>query len=162
MATVETGLRIAKLALLVNALLAIGKIATGILGNSYVLVADGIESTADIFSSVIVWGGLRVGWLRAPRSIVLRLGRVKGALNMGTGAFEQLAALELLADYPAIAERRRAEAAERMRTLVDALASGAVDAALLIEAVHGVTTGTDPPGRCSAGAAWRRSSSRPW
>src|SRR5262245_49697844 len=65
MATVETGLRFAKLALLVNALLAIGKIATGILGNSYVLVADGIESTADIFSSVIVWGGLRVSILPA-------------------------------------------------------------------------------------------------
>jgi cation diffusion facilitator family transporter len=65
MATVETGLRIAKLALLINALLAIGKIATGILGDSYVLIADGIESTADIFSSVIVWGGLRVSVLPA-------------------------------------------------------------------------------------------------
>lgn len=65
MATVETGLRIAKLALLVNAVLAIGKIATGILGNSYVLIADGIESTADIFSSVIVWSGLRVSVLPA-------------------------------------------------------------------------------------------------
>src|SRR5881397_1436252 len=65
MATVETGLRIAKLALFINALLAIGKIATGILGNSYVLIADGIESTADIFSSVVVWGGLRVSVLPA-------------------------------------------------------------------------------------------------
>ncbi len=65
MATVETGLRIARLALLINALLAIGKIATGILGNSYVLIADGIESTADIFSSVVVWGGLRVSVLPA-------------------------------------------------------------------------------------------------
>lgn len=65
MATVETGVRIAKLALFINALLAIGKIATGLLGNSYVLVADGIESTADIFSSVVVWGGLRVSVLPA-------------------------------------------------------------------------------------------------
>lgn len=65
MATVETGLRIARLALFINALLAIGKIATGILGNSYVLIADGIESTADIFSSVVVWGGLRVSVLPA-------------------------------------------------------------------------------------------------
>ena len=65
MATVETGVRIAKLALVVNALLAIGKIATGVLGNSYVLIADGIESTADIFSSVVVWGGLRVSVLPA-------------------------------------------------------------------------------------------------
>ena len=65
MATVETGLRLSKLALLINAGLAAVKIATGILGNSYVLVADGIESTADIFSSIVVWGGLRVAILPA-------------------------------------------------------------------------------------------------
>jgi cation diffusion facilitator family transporter len=60
MATVETGLRLSKLALVINALLAVVKIAAGVLGNSYVLIADGIESTADIFSSVVVWGGLRL------------------------------------------------------------------------------------------------------
>ena len=32
----------------------------GILGHSYALVADAIESSTDIFSSLIVWGGLRV------------------------------------------------------------------------------------------------------
>jgi cation diffusion facilitator family transporter len=57
---VEAGLRISALAVAINALLAIGKIVTGILGNSYALIADGIESTADIFSSLIVWGGLRI------------------------------------------------------------------------------------------------------
>ena len=65
MAAVETGLRIARLALLVNALLAVGKIATGILGNSYVLIADGIESIADVFGSVVVWGGLRLSIMPA-------------------------------------------------------------------------------------------------
>ena len=59
MASVETGLRLSKLALFINALLAVVKIAAGVLGNSYVLIADGIESTADIFSSAVVWGGLR-------------------------------------------------------------------------------------------------------
>ncbi len=58
--SVEPGVRLAKLALLVNALLAVAKIAGGVLGNSYVLIADGIESTADIFSSVVVWSGLRL------------------------------------------------------------------------------------------------------
>ena len=48
------------LALLVNAALATIKIVVGVLGNSYVLIADGIESTADIFSSFVVWSGLRV------------------------------------------------------------------------------------------------------
>lgn len=65
MATVETGLRLSKLALLINAALAAVKIVVGVLGNSYVLIADGIESTADIFSSVVVWGGLRLAVLPA-------------------------------------------------------------------------------------------------
>ena len=65
MATLETGLRLSKIALGLNALLAAVKIAVGVLGNSYVLIADGIESTADIFSSFIVWGGLRVSSIPA-------------------------------------------------------------------------------------------------
>lgn len=36
------------------------KILAGVLGNCYALIADGIESTTDIFSSLVVWGGLRV------------------------------------------------------------------------------------------------------
>jgi cation diffusion facilitator family transporter len=44
----------------VNASLAVLKILAGTFGNSYALIADGIESTADIVSSLIVWGGLVV------------------------------------------------------------------------------------------------------
>ena len=43
-----------------NAALAIIKILTGVFGNSYALIADGIESTSDIVTSLVVWGGLRV------------------------------------------------------------------------------------------------------
>jgi hypothetical protein len=32
----------------------------GLVGNSYALIADGIESTGEILSSLIVWGGLRI------------------------------------------------------------------------------------------------------
>src|SRR5258707_5462662 len=42
-----------------NALLAAGKIAGGILGHSFALVADGIESSADILSSLVVYVGLK-------------------------------------------------------------------------------------------------------
>lgn len=42
-----------------NALLAIAKAVTGIFGNSYALIADAIESTTDVFSSVFVLLGLR-------------------------------------------------------------------------------------------------------
>jgi cation diffusion facilitator family transporter len=54
------GIRAAQWGLLVNAVLAMVKLMAGLLGNSYALVADAVESTADIFSSLIVWGGLRI------------------------------------------------------------------------------------------------------
>ncbi len=44
----------------INFFLVIVKISAGILGNSYALIADGIESAADIFSSFVLWFGLKV------------------------------------------------------------------------------------------------------
>ncbi len=57
---VRRGIRTAQVGLLVNALLAGVKILAGIVGHSQALIADGIESTADVFSSMVVWGGLRI------------------------------------------------------------------------------------------------------
>lgn len=62
---VTRGIRSAQAGLLTNAGLALIKMTAGVLGNSYALIADAIESTADIFSSLIVWGGLRIS-SRAP------------------------------------------------------------------------------------------------
>lgn len=59
----ESGSRVirsAQIGMLVNALLALVKLFAGIVGNTYALVADAVESTADIFASLVVWGGLRV------------------------------------------------------------------------------------------------------
>jgi cation diffusion facilitator family transporter len=50
----------AQTGLVVNILLVIVKLLAGIAGHSSALVADAIESFADIFSSLIVWGGLRI------------------------------------------------------------------------------------------------------
>ena len=47
----------------VNIVLAIVKIVTGVVGNSYALVADGIESTTDVVSSLVVWTGLKISSL---------------------------------------------------------------------------------------------------
>jgi len=58
--SIHRGIRWAQLGLLVNAALALVKFITGILGHSYALIADGIESSADILSSFIVWSGLRI------------------------------------------------------------------------------------------------------
>lgn len=47
------------LSILGNACLAIAKGVTGIFGNSYALIADAIESTTDVFSSLLVLLGLK-------------------------------------------------------------------------------------------------------
>ncbi len=46
--------------LLANAALAIVKLIAGVVGHSYALIADAVESTTDVFASLIVWRGLRV------------------------------------------------------------------------------------------------------
>ena len=65
MRSVKPGLMAASIGMAVNIVLAIVKIATGIVGNSYALIADGIESTADIVSSLVVWTGLKISSLLA-------------------------------------------------------------------------------------------------
>ncbi len=52
--------RLVEIGLVTNLLLALVKFVTGIVGHSYALIADAIESVADLFGSLIVWGGLRV------------------------------------------------------------------------------------------------------
>jgi cation diffusion facilitator family transporter len=54
----QRGLRATFAGLTVNVLLAGSKLAAGILGNSHALVADAVESFADVFSSIVVWRGL--------------------------------------------------------------------------------------------------------
>jgi len=54
------GIRMAALGLAVNAVLVIVKITAGLLGNSYALVADGVESATDVFASIIVLRGLAI------------------------------------------------------------------------------------------------------
>src|SRR3954471_24267055 len=55
----QSGARIALIGMFANVALATAKITAGLLGNSYVLIADGIESALDIAGSVIIWGGLK-------------------------------------------------------------------------------------------------------
>jgi cation diffusion facilitator family transporter len=53
-------IRAAQIGLVVNAALAAVKLAAGILGHTYALVADAVESCADIVASLVVWGGLHI------------------------------------------------------------------------------------------------------
>lgn len=51
--------------MLANAGLTILKLVAGIVGHSYALIADAIESLADIVGSAVIWGGLRVSSMPA-------------------------------------------------------------------------------------------------
>jgi len=56
----QHGLHATFVGLAVNTVLATTKLLAGIVGHSHALVADAVESLADVFSSVIVWRGLVV------------------------------------------------------------------------------------------------------
>ncbi|WP_234462604.1 cation diffusion facilitator family transporter [Adhaeribacter terrigena] len=55
----EKGLRSTLIGILANMGLVLVKGAAGILGNSYALIADAIESASDVLTSFIVWIGLK-------------------------------------------------------------------------------------------------------
>jgi DNA-binding transcriptional MocR family regulator len=54
-----------------------------------------------------VWGGLRIGWIRAERSVIQRLARARPAGDLGTPVLEQLVVADLLSDYDTILAERR-------------------------------------------------------
>ena len=54
------GVRATVQTVVISTLLALVKVASGIVGNSYALIADGIESVLDVVGSLIVWGGLQI------------------------------------------------------------------------------------------------------
>lgn len=105
MATIETGIQISGIGIAVNVLLAITKITAGIFGNSYALVADGIESTADVVSSLIVWSGFRAslkpadhnhpfghGKAESITGVVVALGLVAAALLIAVQSVREILA----------------------------------------------------------------------
>lgn len=56
----QSGIRTTLIGIVTSILLAAVKGVAGIVGNSYALVADAIESTADVFTSIIVLMGLKI------------------------------------------------------------------------------------------------------
>lgn len=53
-------MRTSLIAVAASVLLAALKLGAGILGHSFALIADGVESLLDIVSASVVWGGLRI------------------------------------------------------------------------------------------------------
>ena len=57
---IASGTRAALNTFFINLFLAAGKILGGLFGNSFALIADGFESLLDVFTTLIVWSGLKV------------------------------------------------------------------------------------------------------
>lgn len=71
------------------------------------------------------WGGLRLGWVRAPAALAVRFARVKATQDLGTSALSQVLAERLLrapdAEQRADLEALRSELRARYETLAVAL-----------------------------------------
>lgn len=72
------------------------------------------------------WGGLRTGWVRAPRDLLGRLAEQRGALDLAPPVLEQLVAAELLADADAL-NCRRVQLRARRAALTAALREQCAD-----------------------------------
>lgn len=66
------------------------------------------------------WGGLRLGWIRAPRSVILDLVRAKSSFDLGASVIDQLVAVELLEQEEMLLPRQLAT----FRAQRDALVGG--------------------------------------
>jgi DNA-binding transcriptional MocR family regulator len=71
--------------------------------------------------SKLFWGGLRIGWIRAPEPIVARLARIKLVVDHGSSLPSQVLAARLFADLERIRARARAAVAERLDALTSLL-----------------------------------------
>lgn len=100
---VAEGTRAVALGVVTSALLATTKIAAGIFGNSFALVADGVESVLDIFSGLLIWGGLRasaipqterfpygLGKAEPLASLVVSTVLIMAALGIAVGAIQEI------------------------------------------------------------------------
>jgi DNA-binding transcriptional MocR family regulator len=78
------------------------------------VVPFGVHAKGDRRSVVTVgsvgktlWGGLRIGWIRASRDLIQRFGRARFGSDLGTPILEQLIVNDLLPDYDRILLERR-------------------------------------------------------
>lgn len=77
--------------------------------------------------SKIAWGGMRIGWIRAERSVISRLLAVRPSFELGTALLEQCIAIELLTEMPALTAHVRSR-----------LAAGRAAVAAGLERIDGV------------------------
>lgn len=96
-AGIARGIASVRTGLLVNAGLAVVKLAAGVVGHAYVLVADAIESLADCFASLVVWRGLSLAARGADRDYPFGYGRAEPLAGAIVGLMMVAAAVGIAA-----------------------------------------------------------------
>lgn len=69
-------------------------------------VVPGVVTIGSVGKSI--WGGLRIGWVRAERELIQRIARVRFASDLGTPILDQLLVAELVPNYEQLLAGRRA------------------------------------------------------
>lgn len=108
--------RLAQLGLVINAGLAVVKLLAGLLGNSYALVADAVESSTDMVGSLMVWSGLRIASRDPDERYPFGYGRAEALAAAGVSAIMLGAATGIAIE--AIAEIRTPHDAPAWWTLL--------------------------------------------
>lgn len=73
--------------------------------------------------SKLFWGGLRLGWIRAPEPVAARLGRLKAAEDLGNCSVSQVITLDLIDQIDDIVTSRRKLLADRCSLLCERISS---------------------------------------
>jgi DNA-binding transcriptional MocR family regulator len=89
----------------------------------------GMRSAASIDPSVIivgslskpVWGGLRIGWIRASADLIQRLAALRASIDMGGAVLDQLVAAEIVPKLPDLMPERVSMLRARRDVLASAL-----------------------------------------
>lgn len=68
-----------------------------------------------------LWGGLRIGWIRADEATIMRLATVRAPRDLGAPPMEQLVTALLLAEIEELAGQRRGQLRVQRAALIDAL-----------------------------------------
>lgn len=87
------GMAAVRAGVLVNAGLALVKLVAGVVGHSYALIADAVESLADVFASAVVWRGLQVAAREADEDYPFGYGRAEPLAAAIVGVFMAVAAV---------------------------------------------------------------------
>ena len=82
--------------------------------------------------SRVIWPSLRIGWIRAPKSMIARLAKFKTAMDFSCPLITQSLAVDLFASFSEFREQRCTELVERRNALTDLLSESLPDATFTV------------------------------